>query len=380
MDNQPGSERSRAAEKDRVGPIELQILRAIQRIRYGSLSSVARRLLVILLVLSLHPTVVDPPSLFAWEWVPTDEEIGKYRKSWNPFSHGPILLQAVDIQPEGQLSIREFLFSQIGESSFGNQLEFASQAKPGPVHLYQIAPSVNAAYGFTNHIELGVAISMNSFWARQNGQVTTDTGLGDTSLIAKYRPIVQDPDGWRPSITHFSQLVLPTSRWITGTERPPGGFSPLGRLPNTRFGEWGFTQGIMTRKNLEPFRINAAVFYTYSAPGSDAGMTTYTGDVINTRLILEHILDDKRGFGYNIEVSTLHGLTWRADGHAINRGQTNGFTIIGVEPALQWRMGEHWVAAAGCLFTVAGQNAINAFYPNISIFWYWSKTGKVIMR
>ncbi len=340
-----------------------------------SIISIGRLGAIILVILFLAPSLTQ-----ALEWTPSDEEIAKYRKSWNPFSHGPVLLQAVDIQPKGQLSVREFLFSQIGANSFDNQLGFASSSKHGPVHLYALSPSVNASYGLTNHLELGTAISMNAFWARENTQMTTDTGLGDTSVIVKYRPMIQDPDGWRPSFTHFSQVVLPTSRWMTRTERPPGGFAPLGRLPNTRFGELGITQGIMVRKNIQPFRLNAAVFYTYSAPGSDSGMPTYTGDVINTRLIFEHILDDTRGLGYNVEVSMLHGLTWRADGHVINRGQRNGFTIIGVEPALQWRMGEQWVAAAGCLFTVAGQNAINAMYPNISLFWYWSKTGKVMMR
>ena len=48
-----------------------------------------------------------------------------------------------------------------------------------------------------------------------------------------------------------------------------------------------------------------------------------------------HILDDKKGFGYNIEDSTLNGLTSHADGLAINRGQRNGFTIVRVEPAIQ---------------------------------------------
>src|SRR5437867_2206729 len=326
----------------------------------------------------------NPLDLYAWDWVPSEEEIQKYRKSWNPFSHGPILLQAVDVQPKGQLSIREFLFSEVGEHSYGNRLTLPTERKDGPVHLYDIRPEVNASYGLTNHIELGLATSVTTFWAEDSrsrtGPMTTNTGMGDTSLIVKYRPIVQNPDGWRPSITHYSQIVLPTSQWVTGAKRPPGGFSALGRLPNTRFGELGFTQGIMTRKNLQPFRISAAAFYTYSAPGNTAGQNTYFGDVINTRLIIEHILDDKKGFGYNIEISTLHGSTWRADGHSINSGQLHGFSIIGVEPALQWKMGEHWVAAAGCLFTVAGQNAINAIYPNFSIFWYWSKTGKVIMR
>lgn len=333
-----------------------------------------RTFVFLFLVLLLFPL----PAL-ALDWIPSDEEIQKYRRSWNPFSHGPVLLQAVDIQPKGQLSVREFLFSQFGDSSFGNQLTFAADATSGPVRLAQLSPSMNAAYGLTNHLELGAAISVNAFWADSNGVKTNDVGLGDTSLILKYRPIVQDPDSWRPSVTNMMQIVLPTSQWA-GTERPPGGFSPLGRLPNTRFGSLGFTEGLMTRKNLEPFRISAAVYYTYSAPGEDAGKSTYSADLVNARVVLEHILDDKKGFGYNIEISTLSGLPWRLDGHAINSGQKNGFTIIGVEPALQWKFGDHWVAAAGCLFTVAGQNAINAIYPNISLYWYWSKSGKVIMR
>ncbi len=319
------------------------------------------------------------PIAHSFDWVPTDEEIKKYRQSWNPLSHGPILLQSVDTQPKGQLSVREFFFSQIGESSFGNRFSFATDSKNGPAHLYQISPSVNAAYGLSNHVEVGAALSMNTFWANQNGTRTSDTSFGDVSLVMKYRPIIQDPDSWRPSITHFSQIVLPTSRW-TGAERPPGGFSPLGRLPSTRFGEYGITQGIMTRKNFEPIRISAAVFYTYAVPGESGGRTMYSGDVINTRLIFEHIVDAKNGLGYNIELSTLHGTTWRADGHPVTSGQLKGFSIVGVEPALQWNFSQNWMVAAGCLFTVAGHNAMNAIYPNISVFWFWDKSGKIVMR
>lgn len=336
---------------------------------------------LILLLLNLVLLASSPSLLCAFEWIPSDEEIQKYRKSWNPFSHGPILLQAVDIQPKGQLSVRPFLFSQIGEHSYGNRLSFFTDRTNGPVNLYSLAPSVNASYGLTNHVELGAATSLSAFWARDaQGRFNTDTGLGDTSLIIKYRPLVQDPESRRPSITLFSQLVLPTSRWITGTERPPGGFAPLGRLPNTRFGELGLTEGVMYRKNVRPFRISAAVFYTYSAPGSQGAMTTYTGDVINTRLIFEHILDEKKGFAYNLEFAGLHGLTWRADGHEINAGQKSGFTILGIEPVIQHKFSDSIVAAAGVLLTIAGQNTLDAIYPNFSIFWYWSKTGKVIMR
>ena len=344
-----------------------------------------RKIFVAALVALLLPLTWTP--LFAFDLVPSDEEIQKYRKSWNPFSHGPLLLQAVDIQPKGQFAAREFVFSQIGEHSYDNRLGFVTDRKDGPVHLYAVSPSVNATYGLTNHVELGVAFSVNSFWAKDSeafnkgkgGPWTTNTGFGDTSLIVKYRPIIQNPDSWRPSVTTFSQLVLPTSRW-TGTERPPGGFAPFGRLPNTRFGEMGLTEGLMMRKNLQPFRVSGAVFYTYALPGSEGGTTTYTSDVINTRLIIEHILDDKRGFGYNIELSTLHGVPWRLDGHDLNRGQQHGFTVIGIEPGIQWRFLDNWVAAAGVLVTVAGQNAIEAVHPNFSIFWYWNKSGKVIMR
>ena len=346
------------------------ILAPIQRFHY-------RKIFLSSLFL-LTATVVPHPSS-ALDWVPTDEAIKKYRQSWNPLSHGPVLLQSVDTQPKGQLSIREFIFSQIGESSFGNHLSVPTDSKNGPVHLYQVSPSINTSYGLTNHIELGAAFSMNSFWATQNGQSTNATGVGDTSLIMKYRPIIQDPGSWRPSLTHFTQLVLPTSRWADA-EKPPGGFTPLGRLPSTRFGEYGLTQGLMTRKILQPIRISAAVFYTYAAPGENGGRNTYTGDLVNTRLIFEHILNDQTGFGYNIEVSTLHGLTWRADGHEVNAGQKNGFTIIGVEPALQWNFSQNWLVAVGCLFTVAGQNAINATYPNLSVFWYWDKSGKIVAR
>ena len=334
-----------------------------------------------LLALGLAWSLPSPTMLSAWDWVPTQEELRRYRQSWNPFSHGPMLHTAVDVQPEGHSLLRPFIFSQIGERSFDNRLQFATDSKSGPVHLYSAQhPSLEFAYGVTDHIQFASTTSMQSFWSRENGQSNSDTGLGDTSFAVKYRPIVQDPDSWRPTVTLFSHVVLPTGKWA-GTERPPGGFAPIGRFPTTRFGEVAFTEGLMMRKNLQPFRIQAGVFYTYAAPGSDSGRSTYTGDIINTRVSFEHILDDKRGFGYGVELVTLHGTTWRADGRAINAGQRSGFSVVGVEPTIQWRFWDtNFVGAAGVLFTVAGQNAIEAIYPNLSIFYYWSQKGAVLMR
>lgn len=221
--------------------------------------------------------------------------------------------------------------------------------------------------------------SSDQFNRGKGGPWTIDTGLGDTQIYLKYRPIVQDHDGWRPSVITFNMMVLPTSRWATGTESPPGGFAPLGRLPASRFGALTWTEGILVRKNLEPFRISAGVFYPYYLPGSDGGQNTYASDIVNTRVIIEHILDDKRGFGYNLEFVGFHGLPFRADGHEINVGGRHGFTSLGVQPTIQYRLGEHFVGAFGCLFTVAGQNTQDAIYPNFSLY-YWSKSGSVIMR
>ncbi|WP_447979954.1 hypothetical protein [Candidatus Nitrospira bockiana] len=57
-----------------------------------------------------------------------------------------------------------------------------------------------------------------------------------------------------------------------------------------------------------------------------------------------------------------------------------GFNTLGIQPTIQYRIGDHWVGAAGVLFSVAGQNTLAAIYPNFSIYYYWSRTGKVIMR
>ncbi|MBA5865437.1 MAG: hypothetical protein GDA67_01940 [Nitrospira sp. CR1.3] len=340
-----------------------------------------------LLMILFSTMTLSPRTATSFDWVPTDDEIKKYRQSWNPFSEGPLLIQSVDIHPQGQLSVRPFVFSSISEKSFGNTLTFPSNANAGPVHTYAVSPLVTVTYGLTNHVELGLATSMISFWTKdtpsynagKGGPWTTDTGMGDTSIIMKYRPIVQDPDGNRPSLTLYSQIVLPTSRW-TDTDRPPGGFAPLGRLPATKFGELGFTEGITFRKNINPFRFSGGVYYTYSAPGSDNGTTTYTGDVINTRFVFEHFLDDKKGLAYNLEFLTVSTGTWRLDGHSINRNPINGSTVIGIEPAIQFKFTDSLVGAVGVLFTVAGQNAADAIYPNFAIQWYWNKTGKVIMR
>ena len=321
----------------------------------------------------------------ALDWVPSDDEILKYRRSWNPMANGPILISGVDIQPKGQFLFQPFIFGETGHEKFGNQL--STSPSDSTDHLRAVAPTGIFAYGINNHVELNVAFS-GIYWesSRPGGAgggrtVDSESGVGDTTIYLKYRPTVQDPDGWRPSITIYNQIVLPSSEWF-GTKSVPGGFSPLGRLPATRFGALSFTEGVMFRKNLQPFRISGGVFYTYTTPGSTAGMNTYPGDIVNTRLVVEHILNDERGFGYNLEFVTLHGLPYRLDGHQLNINPTS-FSLFGVQPTIQYKFFQDengaLVGATGVLFTVAGQNNIDAIYPNISLYYYWGK-GKVLMR
>ncbi|MBI5853976.1 MAG: hypothetical protein HZB35_01835 [Nitrospirae bacterium] len=342
--------------------------------------SVVRLLFAVILFLS------GDTFAHAFGWVPTDQEIQKYRRMWNPLSNGPMFISGVDLHPKGQFTAHPFIFTQVSEKRFGN--DFSVNRTTSSTHSYQIAPVVTMAYGLTDHLEFNVGLSTSTFWARdstqfnrgEGGPVTTNTGIGDTQIYLKYRPIVQDPDGWRPSITTFNMIVLPTSQWLTGPERPPGGFAPLGRLPASRFGALTWTEGVMFRKNLRPFRISGGAFYSYHLPGHSGGQNTYGADLINSRLIIEHLLNDEKGFGYNLEIVGLHGLTWRADGHRINDGGRNGFNSLGVQPTIQYRFTDNLVGAAGVLFTVAGQNTLDAYFPNFSLYWYWSKSGKVIMR
>lgn len=73
-------------------------------------------------------------------------------------------------------------------------------------------------------------------------------------------------------------------------------------------------------------------------------------------------------------------MTRQADGHTSNQGQRSRFSVVEVGQILR-RFGDtNIVGAFDLLVTVTGQNSIEAVYPNLSIFYYWSQTGKVLMR
>ncbi|WP_447972195.1 hypothetical protein [Nitrospira sp. Kam-Ns4a] len=319
------------------------------------------------------------------------EDIERYRKSWNPFAAGPMLNPAIDIQPKGQTVVHPYVFGQTGHALFGNQ--FGTDTTNNPTHLSASLFLLPYEYGITDSLEGVIALSWVDWFATQQHGSPSDSrnahGLGDTSLFLKHRLVVQDPDSWRPTVTWFHGWVLPSSKWAETTPIP-GGFAPIGRLPSTRFGDQTFTEGIMLRKNLQPFRLMAAGYYSYGTPGNAGGVHKYGGDLINWRVMVEHVLDDARGFGYVIEFMGLHGLAWRLDGHGVNIAapavtthphNTPVFNILGAQPTIEYKFSNNIVIAGGVLFTPFGQNNLNAVYPNFTLYYYWGSKGRpVLMR
>lgn len=72
------------------------------------------------------------------------------------------------------------------------------------------------------------------------------------------------------------------------------------------------------------------------------------------------------------------------DNELISTIKPENYHLMGIEPSIQYTLfhgpGGSLLAAAGCLLTLAGQNDINAIYPNMSIYYYWNKKGTAIMR
>jgi len=336
-----------------------------------------------------------PSADYSWRFFPTPEEVQRYRKSWNPFSHGPILANSPDVSPKDQNLFQIYVFSEVGNTQYGNQL--TTSTKDSSKHLQAVAPTFFFGHGITDNIEIDVAPQLlwyNSFQGTgeslsggHGSGHANDFGLGDTTIYIKTRHRIQDPDSWKGTFTTYHGMSLPTSQWFGtgtfGTHPVPGGFAPLGRLPASKFGGLSLTEGVMWRKNLEPFRFMASVYYTYTVPGSTGGISTYNGDIVNTRAIIEYIADDKRGLGFNLEFLSIHGSPWRLDGHDLNISPKS-YNLIGLEPSVQYTLfhgpSGSLVAAAGVLFSIAGQNDIAAIYPNMSMYYYWTKKGTALMR
>ncbi len=328
-------------------------------------------LVTCLLVLKL--VVFEPPQARAT----IDDDLALYRKSWNPLTAGPQLVSSADTMPPGEFFLRLYSYNEISYGQFGNTWSVTTHSLPRS--LAAVNPQLELSYGITNHFEWELYISEVSFWSSGNNLPSQNAhGLGDVTTFLKYRFLVQKPNTWQPTFTETFYVTLPTSDW-TGTPKIPGGFNPLGRLPATHAGAPEFTEALLTRKNIRPFRLSGGVFYSYGPPSSSNGTTQYFSDIFQYRVALEHILDDRFGFGYALELLGLHGVPFRLDGHEVNVHPRN-FGLVGIQPTIEMNLTERLIGAFGILFTVAGQNDIAAIYPNFSIYYYFPTDSRVIPR
>jgi len=332
---------------------------------------VSRWSLVVLLV------TASVSSGFALDWVPTDEELAKYQQAWNPPTHGTTLTGSADVSRQGHWFVRAYVQGMIGSGE--SEQNAPAKNTAAPFSPDAVTPVAILYYGLTSHVMLGLGVS-GIYWHSNNPDPeggTSGAGIGTTSLIMKYRPIIQDPDSWRPSIAFYSKVSLPTNEWF-GTPPIPGGFTPLSRVPSSRFGAIALTEGILFRKNLEPFRISGNVYYSYNLPGSGSEPgTVYGGDLLLTHLALEHVLDEQTGFGYLLELTTMNQFATRLDGHPVNTTPSR-FYLVGLQPGLEYTFsryesGAKLVGAIGVMFTVAGDNDIRAIYPNISFKYFFEQ-------
>jgi len=303
--------------------------------------------------------------------------MAKYRDSWNPPTHGTTLTASADLPHKGQWFVRAYVQGMIGSGE--SEPTTSSMSNATPFSPDAVTPTAVIYYGLSTHVALGVGVSA-VWWhsdAPDSDGRTSGAGIGTTSLIVKYRPIIQDPDSWRPSISIYSKVSLPTNEWL-GTPAIPGGFTPLSRVPTSRFGAVALTEGVLFRKNLEPFRISGNAFYSYNFPGSGSEPgTEYGGDLLLTHLALEHVLDAATGIGYLLELTTLNQFASRLDGHPVNTTPAS-FYLVGIQPGLEYtfsryKSGAKLVGAIGVMFTVAGQNDIRATYPNVSLKYFFEQ-------
>lgn len=311
-------------------------------------------------------------------WADDDDALARYRRSWNPMSGGPQLVSSADLHPQGQFFVKAYVYSEFGYAQYGAGWSANTQSLPQKPSV--LNPQIELDYGITDSLEVDLYVSEVSWWQTSGGGLSSDnaSGVGDTTAFLKYRFLLQQPDTWWPSMTIASFVALPTSDWL-GTKGVPGGFAPLGRLPATHFGAPELTEALLFRKNVRPFRISGGLYYSYGIPSARDGVPQRFGDILQFRLVGEHFLDDAHGLGYAIEIIGLHGLPFRADGYGVNAGHKT-FGLIGAQPTLEYKFTDHIVGSAGVLFTAAGDSDIAAIYPNLSIYYYFSRSGKVVPR
>ena len=118
---------------------------------------------VALLILALGHA--GPCTTWALDWVPTDDEMAKYRQSWNPPTHGTTLTGSADVPRQGLWFVRAYVQGQIGSGQFENSAPSKNTASPFSPDA--VVPAAILYYGLTSHVMLGVGIS-GVYWHSNN--------------------------------------------------------------------------------------------------------------------------------------------------------------------------------------------------------------------
>jgi len=313
-----------------------------------------------------HPLSLNGPDALA-----------AYRHSWNPLTSGPDLMPQADTLPEGEFNVRFFMYGRFTQAQYSDSGGITGL--PPGYSQTQLLDLFAMFYGLDLNTELVFLPSVVTTFSTQNGTSLNGSGLNDLTFGIKHRWIIQDPFTGRPSFTTAFLVTLPTTSWL-GTPVPVGGLPPINVVPSTHFGTPAFTGIAMLRKNVKPLRLIGDLYYTLSVPGTisatagDAPAFSQFGDLVQYRLGVEDVVDDKSGLGFILEIAGLSGLPFSIDGLPVNTHPST-FNLVGVQPTIEYNLTPRLAASFGVLFPAFGNNEYLATTPNFSL-WYYFQGGQ----
>src|SRR4030095_11370333 len=80
--------------------------------------------------------VIHGMTASALDWVPTAEELARYRQSWNPPTHGTSFTSSADVTRQGQWFVRAYVQGMIGSGESQKTPSF--QPGAAPVHPHAV--------------------------------------------------------------------------------------------------------------------------------------------------------------------------------------------------------------------------------------------------
>ena len=301
------------------------------------------------------------------------DALAAYRKSWNPLTSGPDLMPQADTLPEGEFNVRFFMYGRLTQAQYSDSGGITGL--PPGFSQTQLLDLFAMFYGLDQNTELVFLPSVVTTFSTDNGSSLNGVGLNDLTLGIKHRWVIQDPGSARPSFSTALLVTLPLTSWL-GTPVAPGGLPPINVVPSTHFGSPSLTLVSMARKNLKPLRLIGDVYYTFGFPGSlsasPGALPAYSqfGDLLQYRLGIEDVVDDKNGLGFILEVAGLSGLPFSVDGMAINT-RPQSFNLVGIQPTVEYNLTPRLAASFGVLLPAFGTNEYLATTPNFSLWYYF---------